>query len=71
MDSTEDIKQIKLLKRKEQKATFMKKYILTYKDEKIECSDCGKNYNRFTKAHHFKSKFHLNTLNILQKKQLI
>jgi transposase-like protein len=49
----------------------VRKYVEKNKDLRFECPDCGRLYGIFSKYHHNKSKYHLNTISILQKKQTI
>jgi len=64
MNSEESIKQDKNYHN-------VRKYVEKHKDVRFECRDCGKLYGIFSKYHHMKSKYHLNTISILQKKQTI
>jgi hypothetical protein len=47
----------------------MKDYFQKNKDIKIECSECGGKYSIFNSSHHKKSKYHLNVIEFIKKKQ--
>jgi hypothetical protein len=50
---------------------YMDKYIEKVKDVRFQCEICGVKYGYFSKSHHMVSKYHLNTLAILQKHGVI
>jgi hypothetical protein len=52
---------------KEKIQEYNKRFLDKYKDIKIECEVCLKEYNYFAKSHHLNSKFHLNSIKVIEK----
>ncbi len=46
-------------------------YVERQKDVRHKCEICGKLYATFNKSHHYKSKFHINTENLLKSHGII
>ena len=59
------------LKYYESNRKAMTAYVERQKDIIYKCDICGKMYGTFTKYNHLKSKFHLNTEEILKNRGLI
>ena len=56
------------IKSKSKNYIYMCKFVENNKDKRFMC-DCGKEYSMFSKSNHFKSKYHINVMNILKEKE--
>lgn len=58
------------IKSKSKNYIYMCKFVENNKDKRFMC-DCGKEYSMFSKSNHFKSKYHINVMNILKEKETV
>ncbi len=58
------------IKSKSKNYIYMCKFVQNNKDKRFMC-ECGKEYSMFSKSNHFKSKYHINVMNILKEKETV